>query len=227
MNPFNFSASTGDAGRLGRPDHAPSAGLVGGRARRGLLESWRIFLWFASAFLVTGLYAQTGNGGGKPDDTRANDRSAEDHERKQAFTEAMALYRSKDHSRAEERLLRGNRHQSRTLGWYLESAGKLTQVALSLRQQYDLHGAVLAAQRAQALLEEAGKAAGLADKLRERAAVYEMKGYLEDELLRDPDAARASYEKAKKIDPQSVRAGKAIEHLDADQAKDARLRGKS
>jgi len=227
MNPYNFSAYFGGRGRSGGSGRVPCTGPARQKARRGLMDSWRILLWFVGAFLTTGLHAQAGNAGDKPDNSQANEHSAEVHERIQAFNEAMALYRSKDHLRAEERLLRGNRHKVHTLGWYLESAGKLTEVALSLRRQYDLHGAVVAAQRAQALLEEAGKAGGPADKLRERAAVYEMKGYLEEELLRDPVAARADYEEAKKIDAQSIRADKALEHLDAEQARDARFRGKN
>jgi hypothetical protein len=187
----------------------------------------RVLLSCAGLFWAGSLAAQADDAGNAKPDKPGQQASSEAHERKQDFADALALFQKKDHGRGEKKLLAGNRRKPETLGWYLESAGKLTQMALALRQEYDHHGAVAVAQRARALLAEAEKMAKSGDALRDRAAVQEMMGYLDEEILRDPGAAWESYERAKKIDPQSVRAGKAIEHLDADRAKDARLREKS
>lgn len=162
----------------------------------------------------------------KAGDARPGSSAADVAARKQAFEEALALFKAKDYARAEARLLLSNRQKPGTLGWHLESAGKLTHMALVLRQQYDPHGAIIVAQRAQALLADAGKFTGQADRIRQRAEVHEMKGYLNEELMRDPAAARIDYEQARKTDPGSARATTALGRIEEADAKAIRRGGK-
>ncbi len=173
--------------------------------------------------------------GAKADDTTTGKKAetlpfvlpANTAERAQNFTDAVALFTAGKPEQAEEKLFALNRHKPGTLGWYLESAGKLTHMSLVLRQQYDLKNSLIVADRAQALLAKAEKISDPKDRAKERAQVHELGGYLSDELQRDPKAARASYEKAKQLDPTSQRAAREIERLDDEEAKAKRVGAKN
>ncbi len=156
--------------------------------------------------------------------SRTIDPAAFAAESKKAFEDATALFKARDFVRAEEALGKGNRHQPGTYGWQLESAGKLTQVALSLRQKYDYPGAMAVARRALLVLQEAEKLARGTDP-QQLAGAHEMAALLQDELLRDPSAARAEYQKAQLANPQSTRTREGLKRLDEAQAKTQRLAG--
>jgi len=150
-------------------------------------------------------------------------RAAEEAEQQQALTEAVALYNSRNPA-AEERLLRGNRHEPTTLGWQIESANKLTHLALILRQEYDYSGALAVATRALAVLDDAEKLARRADA-HQRALVQEMTAFLLEEIVRDPESARAAFEKARQANPSSKRAEQGLARLQEEKAKQQRLAG--
>ncbi len=222
MKPIN-PAPRAAAGNIPPHSAAPFA-RPPGKNHPSLTPARRLLLCLASALLAAGQPVRSAAAEAKPGTAPVHRSEVEAAERKQTFEDALALFQSKDYVRAEKELLRSNHQKPGTLGWHLESAGKLTQVALVLRQQYDYPGAIAVTRRAQALLAEAESFATPADGPRPRAEVHEMKGYLDDELLRDPDAARAAYERARKLDPDSVRARQALDRLNDAQAKDARLR---
>jgi hypothetical protein len=146
--------------------------------------------------------------------------------RREAFEGAMASYRQKDKPNAEKKLFATNRNKEGTFGWHMESAGLLVQMALSLRQQYDLRDAAELAQRALELLDAGDKLPGN-PRAQDRAALFEMSGFIREELLRDEDAARLDYEKAAKLNAKSVRAKEALDRLDENRAKDRRHEGKN
>jgi len=170
--------------------------------------------------------------GGSDPGVRSRDRSdliasaltpaARAAERRQSFKEALAHGRSGNLAKAEATLLKGNRYVSGTAGWQIESAGKLTQLALALRQQYDVRGAVATAQRALVVLKEAERLSVSASN-RQKATVQEMAAFLQEELLRDLVAARVLYEKARQLDSQSVRAKRALDQLSAADEKSRRF----
>jgi hypothetical protein len=141
-----------------------------------------------------------------------------------AFTEAAALYRARNPAAAEERLFRANHRPPGTVGWQIESASKLTQMALVLRQEYDFPGSTALAMRALAVLDAAAQPAQRADA-RQQAVVHEMSAFLLEELLRDSESARVAYQKARQANPASKRATQGLARLDEEQAKIQRLTG--
>jgi hypothetical protein len=147
-------------------------------------------------------------------------------ERAKDFDNSLALFKARDLVNAEKVLLRSNRWQSGTLGWQLESAGRLTHMALVLRQRYDYPGSLAVAQRALAILRDAD---GLALKASasKRSAVHEQAAYIAEEILRDPVAARTEYQLALQFNAKSVRAREGVQRLDEAQAKVTRLGTKS
>lgn len=146
--------------------------------------------------------------------------------RREAFEGARSAYRQKDKAGAEKKLFATNRNKEGTFGWHTESAGLLVQMALSLRQQYDLRGAAELAQRALELLDAGDKLPGN-PRAQERAALFEMSGFIHEELLRDEDAARLDYEKAAKLNAKSARAKEALDRLEENRAKVRRQGGKN
>ena len=153
---------------------------------------------------------------------QAQDKARDPGKLKQDFADSRASFASGDHARGEELILKSNRHEQGTLAWRLESAGKLTQMAFSLRQQYDHRGAITVAQRALVLLRETAKHDKTAMP-RERAEAHELAAYIAEEILRDPAAAQADYEEALKINPQSRRAQAGLARLEEAKSKAARL----
>lgn len=156
------------------------------------------------------------------DPNRDVDRASQAAARKRALVDSFGLAKSRDYAQAEDALLRANRHEPGTLSWQIESAGKLTHLALVLRQHYDHRGAVAVALRALEILQAAGPLAGAANP-RRQATVHEMAAFLHDELLHDPAAARTAYEHAQRVDRESVRARKGLDELDEARAKTLRL----
>jgi hypothetical protein len=142
--------------------------------------------------------------------------------RAQDFDDSEALLRTGDLAGAEKALFRSNRWPEDTVGWRLESAGRLTQLALVLRQKYDYPDAIALAQRTLAILREIETVKPKAGA-RERTQAYEMAAYIAQELLRDPAAARVDYQQALTINNRSPRAVIGLKQLDREQEKAARL----
>lgn len=144
-------------------------------------------------------------------------------ERLEAYNAAKSLFKAGDTAAAEAALLRTNESSPGTFEWQLESAGKLTHLALNLRQQYDYPRAIALARRVLELLEKAAQL-GLEANPRQRASVHEMAAFVQEELLRDQSAAREAYVKARQIDGTSKRALRGLADLDNAAAKTERLR---
>jgi hypothetical protein len=143
--------------------------------------------------------------------------------RKLSFDAALELMATGRYASGEEKLFSTNRHKPGTIGWYTEAAGKLTQIALVLRQQYDARGAIAVSLRADTLLALGEKLAAKTTKKRQHAEVFAMRGFLKEELMRDSSGAREAYEQAKEIDPSSPRADQALKRLDEETTRSARV----
>jgi hypothetical protein len=133
--------------------------------------------------------------------------------RRDSFEAAKTFYHGKCDSDAEGALFSSAREVSGTVGWYLEAAGKLTHVALALRREYNYPQAIAVAQRALAFLKEAEKLARNA-KAPRQASIHEMAGFIQDELLRDAESAKSSYQRAKQLSPASKRAKGGLKKLE-------------
>ncbi len=134
--------------------------------------------------------------------------------RLQGLRDSRSLLRAKNLEGAKDALLNAGQFQRDTVEWHVEAAGKLTHLALTLRREYDHRGAIEVALQAMELL---GDAADLKPPptASQRARLHEMAGYLLDELLRDPAAARAEYEQAIQLDTDSPRARQQSRRLEA------------
>lgn len=170
--------------------------------------------------LVPGMPA----GGDRTKPARVTNPALHAAERKHAQLEASAYYRAKDHVQGEAALLRANRHPPGTFGWHIESAGKLTQMALTLRQRYDHRGAIQLARRALEVVGEAEPLSRGADA-GQRATLRAMAGFIQEELLRDRAAAQRAYEEARQLDPKSPRAQAGLARLAEASAKSGRMGG--
>lgn len=146
--------------------------------------------------------------------------------RRDAFEGALSSYRQRDNVGVEKKLFAANRNKEGTLSWHTESAGLLIQMALSVRQKYDYRGAAELAQRALELLAAGDKLPGN-PRAQDRAVLFEMSGFVREELLRDEEAARDDYAKAAKLNSKSIRAKEALDRLDENRAKDRRYEGKN
>ncbi len=160
--------------------------------------------------------------GQKPVAPSAGTPPADAAARKRAFAEAAALFKAGDFAGAEKALFSTNRHPPGTLGWQLESAGKLTQMSLTLRQEYYPKVSVAVARRALEFLREGARLARTAAG-GQRATIHEMAAFLHDELLRDESAARTEYQKAQQASPQSARTRDGLNRLNEARDKSQRL----
>lgn len=136
----------------------------------------------------------------------------EDDLRKVAFDGAMQLFRDKKQGEAEKKIKALSNHPANTIEEYLETAGNLTHVALALRQEYDLAGAIETGRRVLALLAEADKLPGKPEAS-SRAALFEMAGFVHEEILRDDEEAEKSYGLSAQLNDKAQRVTEALGRL--------------
>lgn len=147
--------------------------------------------------------------------------------RKVAFEKSNALFLARDYTSAEAVLFSTNKEKSDTPAWQVESAGKLVQMALNLRSQYDYRAAREVAQRALAYLQQGEKGQGVArgeQKVKRQA--YELSGYIYESVLDDLPSAKASYQQALTIDAKSSSAMEALARIAEVEAKRIRIGSK-
>lgn len=138
--------------------------------------------------------------------------SSEADLRKAAFDEAMQLLREKKWADAETKVTAPSKHAAKSFEWYAETAGNLTYLALALRQEYDPRGAIDVGKRVLALLAEADKLPGRPEAAA-RAALFEMAGFVQEEILRDDDEAEKAYTQAAQINDKAERVNEALARL--------------
>lgn len=166
------------------------------------------------------LWAQQPAGPPTPVDRRAA-------ERKAVVDQSTALFSARDYANGEKILLSDNRAKPNSLEWSLESAGKLVQMALRLRANYDHRGAIAVANRALVVLQEAKGLPGSPNAAPRRlGAWYELNGFIHENLLVDRDSAKASYEQALRANPGSLNAQNALARIADEEATHARISAK-
>jgi tetratricopeptide (TPR) repeat protein len=188
------------------------------------IRTGRGFSLFGSARLVVSLFAVILCAVGLSGETfSAKDALAV---RKQTFQTSVSLFASQDYESAKSALVGGNVEKSGSLAWNLESACKLTQMALYFRSQHDYRTALTIANQALAMLQETvGAKMTTAASRKQRGQVYELAGFIYDDILHDLDSAKTNYQEALNIYPSSKRASDALLRIDSEEAKRRRIGG--
>lgn len=144
--------------------------------------------------------------------------------RREARTAAMEHFQAGDLAAGEAALIGGLRDDPETYDGKLELAGRLTHLALVLRQKYDYRGALALAQRARTILFEAeALGAPIGSRRGSGGRIHEMAGFIAERLLYDSAAARTAYERARDVNPDSQRAREGLARLTEAEAKSERV----
>jgi tetratricopeptide (TPR) repeat protein len=143
-----------------------------------------------------------------------------------AYDAAIVAASAGDLASAQTVLFATNTQRPNTPEFDLESAGKLAHLAFFLRGRLDYEHATLAAEQALALLAPGGRVRGANVPASRRAQAYELLGLLYEQLLVDVTQAKAAYEQAQQLNPNSKAADAGLTRLRANDERQARATGK-
>ena len=142
-----------------------------------------------------------------------------DHQK--AHDTAVSLFASGKDDQAEDALTAPSRQKKDSAGWHLETAGQLVQESFLLNRQGDFAGAGRIARRALSHTDQAVKKSK-ADEKDLAASAQKLAAFINERLLADLPAAKASLRAAMAAlpgDPDADRSLKRLERIEAEAAK--------
>lgn len=140
--------------------------------------------------------------------------------RAQVFDDSLSLFAAHDYENAVNALVANNIEKSGTLAWSLETANKLTQMALYFRLQHDYRTTLAVANRALGVLRgTVGTSSALSAPSLQQAQVGELAGFIYEDIFHDLDSAKANYQQALTVNPASKKASDALARIALMQAK--------
>ncbi len=134
------------------------------------------------------------------------------------FDAALAQAHAGNLSAAEAALFRDNVQRQNTLAYDVECATKLVQLAAVLQQTYDYQNANTALQLAISTLDATSAAHQSDTPAIDRAQADELRGFVCDRYLHDPDSATAAFQRAQQLNPNSAAASDGLAKINSDKA---------